>query len=361
MKTKSLGLIDHDRLKLIPEKHWKAHEFCFYLHDKIGSMLVEYEKNGAHLKVEDAFLESIEGREKDFEEVNLLEFLKNHNLTPAYHQHIIGHVVFALTADMLNFLYEALTCFEKRKFTCGFALLRKPLKEHLLHLAWVLGDEHDFIARFEKDTSKSLNTVQPEKRFEIYEKAILKLPMTDVFDPEFVCKIIYSKNFDGGFEIVCQKATHLVTSFTPILKTQDYSFNMIFENAFDDQNYHFLYDRFPYLMLLILFISLEAFNRISALNRKTYDHLLLTSTGVYESLFVDGRKQKISSTLTKSFSEFLKCIHCGEELKISKKNAAHWFISERILCNKCGLVSEFPLYWILAYCDIKIIPDAPKK
>ena len=40
-----------------------------------------------------------------------------------------------------------LAWFEKRKFAVGYALLRKPLKENLLFLSWLLADQDDFINR----------------------------------------------------------------------------------------------------------------------------------------------------------------------------------------------------------------------
>lgn len=36
----TLGIIDEERLVLLPENYRIAHEFCFYLHDKLLEMLV---------------------------------------------------------------------------------------------------------------------------------------------------------------------------------------------------------------------------------------------------------------------------------------------------------------------------------
>ena len=91
-------------------------------------MLTQYEASGAHNIVHDAFLEAIRGREEEFYGVNVLALLKEKGLEEPYRHHIISHVIIALTADMLHFLFEALSAFEKRKFSVGFTLLRKALK-----------------------------------------------------------------------------------------------------------------------------------------------------------------------------------------------------------------------------------------
>jgi hypothetical protein len=40
---KTIGLIDAERLKNIPEKFHAQHEFCFHLHDLMANLLVQME------------------------------------------------------------------------------------------------------------------------------------------------------------------------------------------------------------------------------------------------------------------------------------------------------------------------------
>ena len=121
----SIGLLEEDRLSLIPPNYWDKHEFCFHLHDQIVHMLRQYEASGIHNVVTKAFLESIRGREHEFDGVNILEWMKGRNLIEPYRHHILSHVVLALTADMLNFLYEALSLSSRKIVTMN---LNKHLK-----------------------------------------------------------------------------------------------------------------------------------------------------------------------------------------------------------------------------------------
>jgi hypothetical protein len=194
---------------------------------------------------------------------------------------------------MLHFIFEALTCFEKRKFSVGFAVLRKPLKEHLLYLAWILADENDFVSRFSEKNYETLRlgAVSPEQRIEIYKRAIQKLPIGDAFDANLLSDVIYSKQHDYGFEPTWQRATHLVTSMGKLLRTEDYSLNFVFDDPGDDHYYEFLYSRLPYVLTFISQITLEAFNRIHELNARTFSHLVIVVMGCYEALFLKGSKQ----------------------------------------------------------------------
>ena len=354
---KTLGVIDEQRLGFIPPKLWKAHEFCFFLHDRLVDMLIEYEARGAHTIVRDAFRKAISGREKEFEGIELIDFLKKNNMVAPYKHHILSHIVMGLTSDMLNFLYESLNCFEKHKISVAFSLLRKPLKEHLLFLCWLIADENDFISRFEADNYTSLNGVSKEKQITLFKTAISKIPISNAFDAETIWDLIYSKNNPNGFEPTWQRATHLITSYGDLLKTEDYSINFIFENSFDGYYHEFVYSKLPYLLIFATQILFECFNRIHAIHESTVSHSIIATMGCYEALFLDGRKQPIRNMLTKQLSEFLKCIHCDAQLEINKKNAPMFYLSEQVECKNCGLISSFPLYWILAKAKVNIVRD----
>ena len=347
------GYIGIDRLAAIPIKYWKMHEFCFFMHDSMAQLLVECQSSGAHNVVADALQNVLSERQEDLDGLDVLDFLKKTDVE-LYRQHIVGQVVVALTSDMLHFMYECLVCFEKRKFSVGFALLRKPLKEHLLYLSWILADETDFIARFESKNYETLNKVTKERRIEIYQKAIEKLAMPDAFDAGLIWDIIYSKNHSNGFDPVCQRATHLITSMGELLRTEDYSFNFIFEDSSEDHYYEFLYSKFPYLLIFITQIVFEAFNRISAINERTFSQFLIVTMGSYEALFLKSRPRGVISMIKRYLEPLLTCTHCDAPLKITKKNAPLLFLAENIHCVNCGLLAEVPLHWLLSKAKINI-------
>jgi hypothetical protein len=353
-QIKSLGYLDDERLVLLPSRYWAAHEFCFRLHDQMAELLVQYEGSGAHRWISDALQKMIDETPGSSDEIDLLSLLRKTDLQGPYKHHVVSHLVLALTSDLLHFIYEALSCFEKRKFSVGFSLLRKPFKENLLFLAWILGDTDDFIARFESNNSKTLGGTLEAQRLDIFDKAIKRLPTSEAFSPELIHELIFSKTNADGFEPVWQRASHLVTSQGALLKTDDYEINFIFNDPASDHLYEILYRRLPYVMLFAMQVVLEAFALVLKANEKTVNHLMISTMGCYESLFLSGSKQHIASLVNKSFKSFLKCIHCKEPFRINRKNAPSVYLHEVVLCTKCGLNSDFPLYWLLAMGDTKI-------
>ena len=354
----SIGLINPERLELIPNEFKNAHEFCFYLHDQIAHLLIEYEASGAHDLVANAFKKALGKKKYSNKDIDIFQLMKEKGLVKQYKHHIVSHLVLGLIKDMLQFLYEALMCFEKRKFTVGFALLRKPLKENLLFLCWILSDQDDFITRFESNNYRSLNGLKKPQQLDIISGAIDTLRVQNAFSAEIIHEIIFSKINDIGFEPTWQRASHLITSQGELLKTEDYNINFIFHDPQLDYLYELLYSNLPLILIFTVQVVLECVANILKMNEHTVSYLILTTIGCYQAMFGDGRKQSILKFLNKHLSSFLKCTHCGSSLKIDRVNASKMFLQEQIPCKSCGLMSEFPLYWIVSVTNMKIVRDS---
>lgn len=355
---KSLDYLDSERLKLLPESYWLAHEFCFYLHDAIARMMTEYEISGIHNIVADSLEEAIQSlnAEDKFQDIELLSFLKNNDETYAfYKKHILSQTIIAMTSDMLHFLYEALSCFEKRKFSVGFSLLRKPFKEHLLFMCWILSNEDDFIRRFEQDNFKSFKLNTQDEKKGIILNAIDQLHTKEAFDGELIFELIFSKTLEKGFEPTWQRATHLTTSMGSLLKTEDLSFNFIFENPNEDYYFEFLEDSLPYLMFFMLQVCLACFDKIYLTNDKTVNHLIYTSLGVFECLNFYKDSSTVMNSIQENFDNFLKCMYCNQHLTLNKESFAKLLISETFECKECGLTNDFPFHWLLAQTKISFL------
>lgn len=357
MKSIYLGMRPAEDLHLIPPEYWPHHEYCFYLHDQIAALLVQYEASGAHQWVSDSIAKAAaqNGHKGD---LDVLDLLKKAGKTESAKHVLIGHLVLAITADMLHFLYEGFSCLEKRKFAVAFSLLRKPFKENMLFLAWLLGDPEDFLARFEKDNYTTLNGVQSARRQELFKLAAEKLPVKEAFDGELIEQMVFSKEMEDGLEPLWQKATHLITSQGKNLKTEDLNINFIFNDAFSDHLFDVLYKRLPYLMLFLVQLSLRAFSEIAHGNVATTNHLVLVSLGAHESLLTRGARP-VTKYIAKMLKPVLTCLHCKTALKLDRSNAMALFLTEQVPCASCGLSSQVPLYWLLAQGDLKIGDDQP--
>jgi hypothetical protein len=68
----------------------------------------------------------------------------------------------ALAADLVEFANVALSCTIRGPLTVGFALLRKPLKDDLFALEWMVADAEDYFQRFFLGTAQDREVRKPE-------------------------------------------------------------------------------------------------------------------------------------------------------------------------------------------------------
>jgi len=105
-----------------------------------------------------------------------------------------------------------------------------------------------------------------KKRREIYSAAINCLGHYYMFDPVVLENTINNKENSNGFQILFQRAVHLVTTWHPQIQTETENFNFIFKNPFDDDVFDFLYERLPIILLLLSHVIIELFDRMQKMD-----------------------------------------------------------------------------------------------
>lgn len=131
-----IGIIDLGRLRHIPKRRRPHHEFCFHLHDTMTALLVEMERSRVHFVKFN--LSSKEEIKKIENADNIFDFLEASGRREVARQAAFNRINVALFADTLHFIYESLIALEKRKFTVSLSLMRKPFKEALILLTWMM-------------------------------------------------------------------------------------------------------------------------------------------------------------------------------------------------------------------------------
>ena len=108
---------------------------------------------------------------------------------------VMNQITMAMVSDCAHHIYEALRCFEKRKFIPGFNLLRKPLLDSLMYLTWIAADEDDFYSKFSAgDPTKLTQKLLGNRRSELFAAAIAQTELADVVAAEDLITIL----FDAG-------------------------------------------------------------------------------------------------------------------------------------------------------------------
>lgn len=341
----SVGLIPRNRLKWIPERWRLAHSYSFFLHDECVRALVEYESAGAHL-VRVNFKSHVNTEEfSKLAKADPTEALMKTGHPAEAQRVIINTITMAMVSDCLHHVFEALKCFEKRKIVVGFNLLRKPLKQNLLYLAWMLGDENEFYTEFMSGNPENLSQKKlGNVRKEIFAKSIKKMPDGLPFIPEIIEKLIYDRKYDFGFERAFEHAVHLITIERLELRTEPHNFNFIFKNHADDDTYDALYQWLPYLLFFLAHVILELFDRMRNMDDGVKTAFAVRSLFAYTLL--DGGKggKATLNELNKMLAD-VTCNHCKAPLKITSHNAGRILLTDSFRCTRCRHKNLLAFSW----------------
>jgi hypothetical protein len=71
------------------------------------------------------------------------------------------------------------------------------------------------------------------------------------------------------------------------------------------------------------------------------------AVGAYQALFLKGRSE-IASGMNETLGGLMKCPVCHERVRVRKRTAPMFFVTENLECDKCGSVSQFPLAWLMS-------------
>lgn len=171
----------------LPEEYRKSHELCFFLHDQ----MVETLKSGEEARIFNTTINyknekhaaEIEGLSSE----EFLEWLENNGYKTEVYSIYYKQSCAALLSDFLHFVYEALECSRKGKLTVSYVLLRKPFKDNLFYLEWLLADPTDFLSKFVSGdrTLFPIEKVKLERKIELIRTAMKKTRTEEWIDAEF--------------------------------------------------------------------------------------------------------------------------------------------------------------------------------
>ncbi|NBD29652.1 MAG: hypothetical protein GVY31_06395, partial [Alphaproteobacteria bacterium] len=290
--------------------------------------------------------------EKDVEAfkaaANPIDFLSDTGRTEAERRLMVNHICAALLPDMLHFIHAGLTALEKRKFTLAFACFRKPFNEGLPLIALLCADEEDFFIKFKSDPVGYLdsgNFNRPTKKLAI-EAAIAKCSDSSLMSADLLHEYLFNFKNPSGFSGLFDKAMHLVTR-NPDIKTEAYNLNFIFKDPRQNDIYESSYQGISYVLLCIHLMQIELMKRMNFPAADYLKQLNIRAAGAYQALFLKGRSE-IANSMNKTLGDLMKCPVCQERVRLRKRNAPMFFVTENLECDKCGHISQFPLAWLMS-------------
>ncbi|NSL55050.1 hypothetical protein [Uliginosibacterium aquaticum] len=341
-------LIPSSRLAWLPEDTRLAHEYCFFLHDEIARMLVEYEGADAH-KVKFKFSSDRERKRfealaKTNEPLSVLKALGRHSEARRV---VLSTITMAMVSDCAHHIYEALRCFEKAKVIPGFNLLRKPLLDNLMYFTWMVADEDGFHAAFMSgDPAKITQKVLGNRRRELIQAAIEQIGLSDLVRTDDLHSMVFDVNNPDGLYGLFQHAVHLVTVDRIEIKTSPENFNFIFKRPADPEIYRMLYASLPTALLYLTFLVMTLYQRIHPMEKGTRSALAFRAINGYRLLLGEQASLAVANAIGKALSPLIQCADCKTRLKVTVRNAAKLLLADCFQCTKCRRKQLFPFSWM---------------
>lgn len=351
-KPKDLGGIPPERMAGVPEHLRLIHEATFYFSDRVGHAMSEISSFGPR-----SFAVSLP---PDFslteEQARAMDGITLARAAGADAQAktaLLGDCVLALIADALSYISEALFSYEKGKISVSLSLMRKPLKENLLLLEWILADEDGFFQAFGSEDRKvlSLAKLTPERRKEIIQAALQRIEGATFEDAGALFDLRYNKAFNG-LEPLWQKAQHLTTTQHSNLRTETENLNFIFANP---DNIAGIYARVApiYLLLVLHFYDVA----LAALQR-TYErdpaiHSVDQMAKAAALAMAHGNAHLLEDVFGGAVELCrggVRC-ECGAVPDISTATFSRALFAKELPCSACGGVTPFNLYELMANSD----------
>ena len=325
--------------KGLPEKYWHKQNFCWYMHDIIISIFencMEDDKMTTPIKFKN------QNDEKEFEKAdNIISWLQNNGYEDKA-ETILGKKIFhAILADMFNFIYESLNTIEKGKIAVSLALLRKPFRDSLLYLEWLLGRPSEFIEMVNnQDIDKyAIENIKKAHKVDIIKNAIKKIDNQEYFskmDDGIYFDLRYNYKANNSLQLIWNRANHLVTTGK---NTRSDEFNFVFldeETHLNTLDYY--YKQVPHLLFYTYNVVIALYNKfIRPISNETslYNNSLI----IYKLCDMMGTTdaEEYFSKEAKILLNF-PCENCKKiiEIDLKSKEFAEFRNGWSFVCPKCG-------------------------
>ena len=325
---------------LLPDRFHSSHDFCLYLHDRLVDLIVYGEK---HEIFDTRFEFKDESEVKEFESsevVDIFEWLEKKNRGEVIGDILLKRIFPAILSDFCQFIYEALSCSHKAKLVVAYALLRKPLREDLLYLEWLLADPEGLLNTFYNKESNELSfrhIGNPDDLKKIIKGALDRTANLDTFQHEYLYQIRFNKACPYGFEFFWNQALHLVTTKDPIA-TEKQNFNFIFSGEEDRiVQWKYMYGNLPYLLFyaveicesLITMLMKEPMPDFARTSLHRSIGFILYSTEV-------GKVYGNPEYKNPGLEEFMRdCPYCGNQMPPDVERLRRLFDCKKIKCPSC--------------------------
>lgn len=315
-----------------------------FLLDELTEILTSAEHSGV-FNTSFEFTEEYHARAiQGFSSEDLIRWMKLNGYSDRAFEVFYKSVCKALAYDLREFVGAAVRATMEEAFTVALALLRKPFKENLFYIEWILADSDDFYHKFEADDVDALELrgVEPARKLEVIRGAMSASPYSRWIEPEFIYELRFDKQSEVGLEPTWQRANHLITTKGQRVRTEVENLNFVFSGHSER---HSQIRGFYATVPILLF---HAVNMIEAMvhmfARREKPDLVPFRKLVGMDLWMGSRSSMlelsdvryrmhwaVGTTLRK-----LRCARCNSRTRVNSRNLIRAFRHAEVSCHHCG-------------------------
>lgn len=248
-----------DISNILPNEFLSTHELLLYYNDIIVDLLHKADELGlSSSKFQIKSEQSLPTDDEDF-----IEWMFTHGFETEAYDYLKSHLFFSLLRDFIFYMHESFDCAERGKVTVAYTISRKPIKDTLYYLCWLLVDNKDLLDNLMLKESKEYDissiNFKTKKRLINEAVKITKAP----YEKDFIFDLIYKRNFKNGLSKVWDQSLHLVTG-SRHYPTEPGNLNFIF--AYDDiwdEYWSFYYATMPIIMNFSIEVIIKIFESIA--------------------------------------------------------------------------------------------------
>ncbi|ADU32505.1 hypothetical protein [Evansella cellulosilytica] len=334
--------------EILPKEYWKKQDYLLYAYDVLRDMLKQADsKKLSNVTIKFNDIKETQSFEKTDDIFKWLDF-------NGYHDKALNlfsnHIFFLLLKDFCYYIYESISCAERGKVTVAYSLLRKPIRDNLLYMEWLLADHEEFYHTFlhkpieEYDVS-NYKIFTRDRIKKIIKEAGEKTHMGEAINYN---NLVYTFRFNGKEEIGLQRiwnqSMHLVTT-SPNYKTEKNNLNFVFadEEVWNDY-WRYYYFTLPQLMAYVLEICESLF--VKAVKVDSFNLFLnrciryAKYADVYPSVDLLKELKSQPNILYKTMKDSgivykFKCEHCEENIKLTLEVLDEMVDRWSVYCSSC--------------------------
>jgi hypothetical protein len=322
---------------LLPHRYRFAHDYSIFLYDLIVAKL----KAGIDARIFDVRFSLTKRQRRQMsglEGEQLYTWLEQNygwGLTAEMDYKLVMR---GLLTDLTSFVLEGLRASAKGKTTVAYVLFRKPFRDNLFYLEWLLADAEGFLVAFKTKGPEAIDVgkLTPEFRGNVIARAV-ELCDESAMKADFLYDLRYNRRADYGLAAHWDQAAHLITTWTHG-RTDPQNFNFIFSGMDQiETQWAQLYRLLPILLYHAARVTDALIETIGTAD-EDYDLMTAFRRDVGFAVWADSvnlAKNSSAQMMAVLNSETLGCPSCGERLRFHKRNAKAFAVRGTLRCSAC--------------------------